>query len=540
MGKCVPAKHYMVDISEKVEQIFAMVQEGLYFTINRGRQYGKTTTIAMLKKRMPEDYICASISFQIADPTMFADVAGFCQAFLDMIFESIDITEPEEAKKWVDKSVTDFRLLSKFITKVCKNSTRKIVLIVDEVDAATNNDIFVLFLATLREKYLNRDDDEDYTFHSVILAGVYDIKNVKQKIILSGKHTPSAGESRENSPWNIAADFEVDMSFSVRDIETMLIEYENDRHTGMNIGEIAREIRFYTSGYPYLVSMICMQIDTVFNRNWTLDGVQEAIKSVVEDDDGPLFKDMAKKVEENSDLKNLLYNLTIINKNIPYNKLDPVIGYGMMFCFLAKDSNKKLIVHNKIFEISLTDYFVSRNINSPGHLKMKDAQESEIIKGGIFDMELCLTKFKQHYAEIYTAKDEKFLEHDGKLIFLTYLKPLINGTGFYHFEPQTRGNGKMDLVIDYLKQQFILELKLWHGNSRHEDAYEQLAAYLHSKNADCGYLLTFDFREKPDKRYAESKWIECDGKRIYDVVVRVGEAAKRTGTRTKTKTVKVK
>jgi hypothetical protein len=110
----------------------------------------------------------------------------------------------------------------------------------------------------------------------------------------------------------------------------------------------------------------------------------------------------------------------------------------------------------------------------------------------------------------------------GKLIFLTYIKPVLNSVGFYHFESETRDGGKMDLVIDYLKQQFILELKLWDGESKHEDAYEQLAGYLQSKNTDCGYLLTFDFRQKGDEKFAENKWIEWDGKRIYDAVVRVG------------------
>jgi hypothetical protein len=137
-------------------------------------------------------------------------------------------------------------------------------------------------------------------------------------------------------------------------------------------------------------------------------------------------------------------------------------------------------------------------------------------------MELCLTKFKQHYAEIYTEKDLVFLERDGKLIFLTYLKPLINGTGFYQFEPETRDGGKMDLVIDYLKQQFILELKLWYGDKKHEDARQQLANYLKSKNTDRGYLLTFVFRKECDKNFTENKWIEGDGKKIFDVVVRVG------------------
>ena len=33
----------MVDISDKLQQIKAMVDSGAYFTINKARQYGKTT-----------------------------------------------------------------------------------------------------------------------------------------------------------------------------------------------------------------------------------------------------------------------------------------------------------------------------------------------------------------------------------------------------------------------------------------------------------------------------------------------------------------
>jgi len=78
-------------------------------------------------------------------------------------------------------------------------------------------------------------------------------------------------------------------------------------------------------------------------------------------------------------------------------------------------------------------------------------------------------------------------------------------------------------VIDFLKQQFILELKIWNGDSKHEAAYEQLANYLKAKNMDSGYLLTFDFRKKGNDSHSENKWIEYDGKRIFDVVLRVGK-----------------
>ena len=62
----------------------------------------------------------------------------------------------------------------------------------------------------------------------MILAGVYDIKNLKRKL------RPEEGH-RYNSPWNIAADFSIEMSFSGSEIAGMLQEYEIDHRTEMNI-----------------------------------------------------------------------------------------------------------------------------------------------------------------------------------------------------------------------------------------------------------------------------------------------------------------
>jgi len=323
-----------------------------------------------------------------------------------------------------------------------------------------------------------------------------------------------------NSPWNIAVDFDIDMSFSAPEIETMLADYENDHHAGMDIGEIAQEIRFYTSGYPYLVSRICQLIDTKLDKNWTIEGVQQALKLILKEA-STLFDDLIKKIEENQELSNLLFDLTVGKIKYPYNVDVPVIKFGLMFGFIAEGTDG-LQMHNKIFEIRITDYFISKQMLQWRENPVAQSPVNEIVKDGFFDMELCLTKFKQHYSEIYTEKDREFLEIDGKLIFLTYLKPLINGFGFYHFESETRDHGKMDLVIDFLKQQFILEMKLWYGSSRHEEAYDQLAKYLKSKNMDCGYLLTFDFRKKRDLASYKTQWVEWEGKRIFDVMLTFG------------------
>jgi len=123
-------------------------------------------------------------------------------------------------------SETDLLDLSDFISDLCSALEQPLVLMIDEVDHAGNQEIFLSFLGMLRAKYLNRTKRK--TFRSVIPAGVYDIKNLKLKIRTNQEHI-------YNSPWNIAADFQISMSFSAKDICTMLQDYEKDWHTEMDL-----------------------------------------------------------------------------------------------------------------------------------------------------------------------------------------------------------------------------------------------------------------------------------------------------------------
>ena len=51
-GVCVPNENYMVSIDDRIVKIKEMVDRGEYFTINRARQYGKTTTLNILAKAL--------------------------------------------------------------------------------------------------------------------------------------------------------------------------------------------------------------------------------------------------------------------------------------------------------------------------------------------------------------------------------------------------------------------------------------------------------------------------------------------------------
>jgi len=513
-GVCVPNMHYMVDISNKMEQIKALIDKRDYFTINRARQYGKTTTLHALKNMLDDEYVIVSLTFEGLGEELEAP-ESFCQTFMEIVQEALAFTKASDdyINSWIDLNVKSFRQLSRHITKMCRE--KKLVLMIDEVDKISNNRVFLDFLSMLRKKYLARNKNEDFTFHSVILAGVYDIKNLRWKIKeRSGDNTESSENKIYNSPWNIATTFEVDMSFNPEEISTMLTEYETDHQTGMNISEVARHIHFYTAGYPFLVSRICQHIHHKLDKNWSKDGIQNAIKIIVEEP-STLLEDLYNNVKSNQELSILIDQLLLRGEKIPFNLGVSEISLGVMYGYFTKTVERGLVISNKIFEMVLTEYFVVRNKLDNPDTKIPEFQE-EIINDKQFNMQLALEKFFEHYPLVYNAKTAEFLEREGRLLFLTYLIPILNGKGFYYIESQTLSETRMDLVINYGGQEFILELKKWKGQARHEDAYAQLSGYLDTRSLATGYLLTFDFRQK---KQPKAGWIKYEDKEIFDVIV---------------------
>ena len=511
----MPDEDYMADISGKIAQIKRLIDNRCYFTINRARQYGKTTILAALERELKDEYTIAALSFQGLGNESFASSEMFCRTFINHIAKALRLTSaPKEyIAEWVNGDITGFGPLSDHITAMCKN--KKIVLMIDEVDKASNNQVFLNFLSTLREKFLARKAGKDYTFHSVILAGVYDIRNIKLKMIQDGSHALSADENKiYNSPWNITVNFDVDMSFSPAEITTMLDEYEADHNTGMDAKAVAEAIYGYTSGYPFLVSRICQCIDETLGKDWTAAGIQRAVQLLLTESN-TLFDDIFKNLENNRELSDYIYELLIQGKASSFVVYDSVVSVGVRYGFF-KNVNGRVAVFNKIFELLITDYFMEKDMRSAKQIT--GVLQYDIVRDGRFDMELCLRKFAEHYAEIFSDGDAEFLERHGRLLFLSYLKPLINGQGFYHIESQFTDLRRMDVVVDFGRQQFIIELKRWRGEAYQAEGYAQLCGYLDSRRADTGYMLTFDFRKDADKT-RRAEWVETGGKRIFDVTV---------------------
>ena len=294
----------MVDLTPRLTKIKAMTDTGKFFSINKARQYGKTTTLRALAEFLQDSYTVLGLDFQNIESDEFEDGSSFVHALAREINKKIrrltDIPEEilQRFTKLADKTIPKTRMAELFacFSDWCRQSDKPLILIIDEVDSAANNQVFLDFLAQLRAAYLDRY--ETPTFQSVILAGVYDIRSIKSKLRTDSEHL-------ENSPWNIAADFLVDMSFSVNDIAGMLNSYEDDLHTGMDIKHISQLIYDSTSGYPYLVSRLCSLMDEWLpgiepfsdqKSTWTEAGFYEAEKIIIKEDNA-LYQSLIQKLK---------------------------------------------------------------------------------------------------------------------------------------------------------------------------------------------------------------------------------------------------
>lgn len=374
----------------------------------------------------------------------------------------------------------------------------------------------------------------DTSFQSVILAGVYNIKNLKIKL------RPET-ERKYNSPWNtrvgnepcesslsfgdcprnhmiqvsydIAADFDVDMSFSVEEIAKMLKQYSADTGITMDVLAVSEKIRFYTSGYPFLVSWLCKWIDERGGRQWTVWNVGNAEKELL-NNDNTLFDDMIKNIENNNELKQIVTKVLFEGQKLLCVKSDPAINMGMMFGILS-DKENMVCISNIIFETYLYNHIIVGKMREQSAFSYENNQ---FVEGGKLDMERALQKFQEVMKAEYRNGDISFIERQGRLLFLCFMKPIINGRGNYYVEPETRDNTRMDVVISYGGREYIVELKIWRGQQYRKKALEQLEEYLDSRNSKKGYLISFNFNK--DKSYVQNTIILGNSqKEIYEIVV---------------------
>ncbi len=519
-GLCIPDIHWTADVPGKLQQIIKMVEAGDYFIINRPRQFGKTTILFMLEKELLKtgSFLPIEISFEGIDAPTFNSHPLFIQTFLGKISKELKRLNRPDLLSIIQQetgAIQNFFHLDELLEKL-NTTDPHLVLMIDEVDNSSNNQLFLDFLGMLRNKYLERHKGKGATFHSVILAGVHDIKTLKYKI------RPNE-DQKFNSPWNIAANFDVPMELDVTEISSLLTTYSLGTGVTINIPAYVEKLYYYTSGHPFLVSYLCKLLDEKIMpgksvKRWDLADIEVAVTLLLKETNSN-FDSLIKNLENNPELYTFIKSIAIEGDSTSYHVTDNLISLAKMHGMVAEEEGNCKI-HNKIYEQLIYDHMMVKLIREGRVEKISQYTISAnyIDSDGNLDFEKVLLKFQEFMKEQYSQKDRSFLERNGRLVFQAFLKPIINGKGFDFKEAQISAERRLDIAVTWGNTKYIIELKIWRGPKAHKEGLQQLTGYLEHSHSPKGYLIIFDTGKRKRNQWSKET-IHIQNKEIFMVRV---------------------
>ena len=265
-----------------------------------------------------------------------------------------------------------------------------------------------------------------------------------------------------------------------------------------------------------LTIQVCAFPTGTIRRDWTIQDVERAFTMIV--DGGyttTLFDSLAKNLENNPDLYELVFQIVMNGETFDFVITDPIINLGHLYGILSRSEQGQCQIHNRIFEQRIYAHMMDRVLQTK-YRRLNGFGGPEFYTEEGLAVAAILQRFQAFMREHYSNKDRNFLEREGRLLFLSYLRPIINGKGFEFKEPNVAEERRMDLVISYGHQRYVIELKIWRGPKYHQEGLQQLSDYLDSYSLKQGYLLIYDFNK--NKEYKQEEIAFAD-KQIFTVWV---------------------
>ena len=116
-------------------------------------------------------------------------------------------------------------------------------------------------------------------------------------------------------------------------------------------------------------------------------------------------------------------------------------------------------------------------------------------------------------------------EATGPYLLMAYLDLIVRQLGGDLFTEVDSGAGRLDLIVVYHGNRYVIKTKIWRGPMAFDDGLVQLAEYLTTEGEDSGYYVIFHARPNVYGQLAHDTFefeITQDGKQIYVYLVRLG------------------
>ncbi len=527
-GRVYPDQHYVVSRTAEVADFTNRIKAGRYVVLFAPRQTGKTTFFRLALDALnagDPTYFPIQLDFQTmrnATSAVFYDRLYYMICIqIESVFQKRGGAPSEALTQFLeDTTLTDdfsmlrfFRQFGRLLDSDCHKDVpafKKVVLFIDEFDGIPKT-VISDFLYSLRQIYLS---DEMQCPHSVGIVGVKSIAQLDY--------------ARSVSPFNIQDEFKLP-NFTLEQVQELFQQYIDEVGQAFS-PEVIKSIHKQTAGQPFLVNRLAQILTEVLDIPKTetvpMAHFAKAHTHLLEENNTNLTH-LVTNIRRDRRFETLLMGITASEEGVHFSLRNELISELFTYGVIAKGDDGLCEILNPIYLYCILQTFKPL-INGLEHQYLPEDTDmgfrDYLTPAGHIDFVSLLDNFRDFILragfQILQVPDTP-RESVGRHLLLAYLDQFVRLVGgMMHIEVQT-GRGRMDLIINHNRRKYIVETKVWRGQSYYISGKHQLAAYLRLEGVSEGYYVVFDHRQKPEPR-VETETV--DGVTIRSYVIPVVQA----------------
>lgn len=491
-GALQPERHYFIEQRLNWTDLHRLIKSMSYFVLHAPRQSGKTTSIKEFIRQLNSEGIYNALYINVeAAQAARENIHEGLHAILRVLLQAIKIQMPNERAtiEYLEKKTNgayslNLNVLNEALEYFAQNASKPLVIFIDEIDSLIGDTL----LSVLRQIRAGFDNRPHFFPQSLCLIGLRDVRDYRIWSRQDGKKISTA------SPFNIKAESLVLNNFTLDEIKALYAQHTQE--TGQDFSVEALEYVFYlTAGQPWLVNALAYQ---ACSRD-IVDPHQPITKEVIDRAKDTLIKRRDTHIDSLLDKLHDERVLPIISAIIagetaPGAFSSDDLQYVRDLGLISPDT---LNIANPIYK-----EIIPREIIDTTAQTISQTSAPFTKKNGSLDLVALMENFTAFYRENSGVWLEKFdyKEAGPHLLMMAFLQRVINGGGTISRE-YALGTGRVDILIRWRSQVFVIELKIRRGDRSVSDGLQQRAAYMDTSQCNEGHLVVFD--RDPKKPWEE-------------------------------------
>ena len=516
-GPVHPEKNYVVSRAAELADFVMRVKEGRYIVIFAPRQTGKTTFFQRALDVFADEepgYFPIPLNFEVYEdctPSVFYDsLYEDLREEIENIFERRGEVLSEALTEFLENAeITDHLSMRRFFRNFFKIlGDQRVILIIDEFDGIPKEAVKG-FLHSLRRIYVSNVISR--CPHSVGIVGVKSITQLNY--------------DRTISPFNIQDEFDLP-NFTFEQVQELLGQYTEEVGQAF-VPKVIESIHKQTAGQPVLVNrfaqILTEEFDIPKTEPITMAHFSTAHAQLLEENNVNITH-LITNIRKKPRFESMLMHIMERDEGVDFNSDNDIISELATYRVITRGDDGMCEILNPIYLYRIMRAFKPLVNGLEQEYFPEDTSNvlrDYLTSTGQIEMEALLDNFQDFIARagfrILQVPDTP-QESVGRHLLLAYLDQFVRRIGgVMHIEVQT-GRGRMDILITHNQRKYIIETKIWRGDSRYQAGKKQLAAYLKLEGTTEGYYIVFDHRQEPASR-VETEAIDDVAIRSYVIPV---------------------